>query len=125
MSKEFCHIELNTPDLDGAKSFYQKMFGWKLISTPMEQGEYVVIQPESGPGGGMFRVDEEQHPYGWTPYMLVKDIDAEIERAQELGAKVVVPRHEIEGMGILAMFTDPQGVKFALWQSTAENQSKE
>ncbi len=38
MAKPFVHVELNTTDVAKAKSFYGKLFDWKLEDVPMPGG---------------------------------------------------------------------------------------
>ncbi|MGH8773190.1 MAG: VOC family protein, partial [Burkholderiales bacterium] len=43
MANPFCHVELNSNDLSKAKSFYQKLFDWKLEDMPMGEMTYTMI----------------------------------------------------------------------------------
>ena len=53
MANPFVHVELNTTDLDKAKSFYTGLFDWQLEEMPMPGGTYTLIKVGSGTGGGM------------------------------------------------------------------------
>jgi len=45
MANPFVHVELHTNDLAKAKSFYSKLFGWKLKDMPMPGGDsYTMIE---------------------------------------------------------------------------------
>jgi predicted enzyme related to lactoylglutathione lyase len=50
-------------------------------------------------------------------YVNVESLDASVEKAQKLGAKVTKGRSPVPGMGWFSMLIDPQGNHFALWQS--------
>jgi predicted enzyme related to lactoylglutathione lyase len=39
-----------------------------------------------------------------------------VKKAESLGAKTMVPKTEVMGMGWLAIITDPQGAMFGFWQ---------
>ena len=41
MANPFCHVELNTTDVNKAKTFYTKLFDWKLEDVP---GDYTMIK---------------------------------------------------------------------------------
>ena len=38
MANPFVHVELSTTDLGQAKTFYGKLFDWKMQDIPMPQG---------------------------------------------------------------------------------------
>ena len=53
----------------------------------------------------------------WINYVNVESLDASVERAQKLGAKIMKGKSPVPGMGWFAMLIDPQGNPFAMWQS--------
>ena len=63
MSNPFCHVELNTTDVAKAKTFYSKLFDWKLEEMP--GGDYTMIRVGEGTGGGMMK-----HPMAGAPFGL-------------------------------------------------------
>src|SRR5712692_10435385 len=63
MANPFVHVELNTTDLDKAKTFYGRLFDWKLEDMKMgPAGTYTMISPGKGTGGGMLK-----HPVPGAP----------------------------------------------------------
>ncbi len=115
MSNPFVHMELNTPDLGKAKSFYGEMFGWELQDNDMgEMGIYTTFKPSDGPGGGMMSFPG---PYAWTPYIGVEDIDAATEKAKSLGATVIIGAKEIPHVGWFSLMQDPTGVAIAIFEA--------
>ena len=65
--------------------------------------------------GGFAEVSEVYEPGGAILYVESKDIDADLRRAAKLGAKTVVAKTEIPGMGWYAIFADPTGNRFGLF----------
>ena len=55
MSNPFCHVELNTNDVNKAKAFYGKLFDWKLEDMQSPGGGYTMIHVGEGTGGGMMK----------------------------------------------------------------------
>ena len=119
MGNPFVHVELMSTDVGKAKSFYGKLFGWKLTDMPNpaqgQSGTYTMIDVGGGTGGGML---QNQRPGGshWLAYVGVEDIAQSVRKAKDLGAQVVMDRTDVSGMGSLAILTDPTGAEFALWQ---------
>jgi predicted enzyme related to lactoylglutathione lyase len=117
MSQPFCHLELNTPNLEAAKSFYGTMFGWTFDDIHMGPGMiYSLFKPEVGPGGGIWSFPDM--PTAWLAYIAVDEIHEATKKATDLGAKVVVPPQEVPGKGWFTVLTDPTGASVAIWQQT-------
>jgi predicted enzyme related to lactoylglutathione lyase len=116
MANEFVHMELNTTDLGKAKDFYSKLFDWKLEDMPGPM-PYTMIQPGSGPGGGMMKHPVPGAPSMWLTYVGVADIKAATEKAKSLGAVALQENHEVPNYGWFSILTDPTGAVFALWQA--------
>jgi predicted enzyme related to lactoylglutathione lyase len=120
---------LNTRDTEGAKAFYGAVFGWTTETMDMEGQEltlwrlpgYVGGEPEqpvprdvvavmigTGPGGAPGGT-----PPNWAVDFRVPDADAAVEKAKELGAKVVTPPFDIPRFR-QAVLADPQGAVFSV-----------
>ncbi len=118
MPNPFVHVELNTTDLRKAKSFYAKLFAWKLTDLPQPTpgGAYTMIEVGEGTGGGMMKQMCPGAPSSWMPYVLVKDIDVATKKAKKLGAEIMKDVTEVKGMGWLSIIVDPTGAVLGLWE---------
>jgi uncharacterized protein len=113
-----CWADLQTRDRDRAVAFYGSLFGWEFDpGKNKEPGGYLHIKNGSQGIGGM--PDPRSLPPGvpahWLPYILSPDCDAQTARAQELGARVLVPAMSIENQLRFSVLADPQGAVFALF----------
>lgn len=117
MSK-FVHMELNTSDVEAAQKFYKAIFGWKYQKMKMEDGSvYIGFTGEGeGIGGGMQKNPNPGAPSSWTGYVGVASVKKTIAKVEKNGGRVIMPEMPIPNMGSLAVFTDPQGAVFAVWQ---------
>lgn len=117
MANPFVHVELNSTDVDRAKSFYSQLFDWKLQDVAMTaEMTYTTIGVGEGTGGGMMKQLIPGAPSFWLPYVLVDDIEAATRKAQSLGGKVMKEVTEVMGMGWLSIIEDPTGAPFGLWK---------
>ena len=117
MANPFVHVELNTTDINKAKAFYSKLFGWTLEDVPMGPGAtYTMIKPGEGTGGGMQKHPVPDAPSSWLAYVVVDDVKASTAKAKSLGAKVMQDVTAIPGMGSFSVFIDPTGAALALWE---------
>jgi uncharacterized protein len=55
MANPFVNVELNTTDTGAAKTFYGKLFGWKLQDMPLPVGTDTMIDVGEGTGGGIMQ----------------------------------------------------------------------
>lgn len=115
MPNAFAHIELTTVDLKAAKTFYGKVFAWKL--TDMPGMPYTMIDVGGGTGGGMQPKPMPEAPTGWMPYVQVESVKKTVSKAQKAGATVLLPFQAIGEMGAIGVFADPQGAVIGIWEA--------
>src|SRR6266568_4630600 len=114
VANPFCHVELNTNDVNKAKTFYTKLFDWKLEDVP---GDYTMIKVGEGTGGGLMKNPIPGAPSFWLSYVLVDDIEAATKKAKSLGATVMKDVTEVMNMGWLSIIVDPTGAMLGLWKA--------
>ncbi len=121
-------IELETPDLDAAQSFYGKVFDWvpDSLDTEADEGpaesidvaaavetEYRVFTTSVGPVAGAIKPTVDEIPASWCPAFSVDDVVAATGRATELGGVVMTDPYDIP-IGRQSVIIDPEGAVFAL-----------
>src|SRR5690348_7286741 len=102
------YAELHTRNAVTAKTFYGKLFDWKLVDHQTPGGVYTEISPGAGITGGLLEADEAGGSR-WLPYISVGDLLAATEKAKALGAKAVKENQEVPGMGRYSVLIDPTG----------------
>jgi predicted enzyme related to lactoylglutathione lyase len=120
------HFEIYADDPDKLEQFYTSLFDWKiermpnmdyrLIKTVDTDAKGMPTQP-GGINGGLMKRPAGYEGRAWVNYVNVESLEASIDRAQKLGAKMMKGKSPVPGMGWFAMLIDPQGNPFALWQS--------
>lgn len=108
-----CWNELMVKEPQKAITFYGECMGWKFTKEPMNDGiEYNTITTADGAQvGGIMKnppMCEDMAPM-WMPYMLTKDVKATTKKAEQLGAKVLMPYKEIPNTGAFSFIQDPTG----------------
>lgn len=117
---QFCWNELATSNLQAAKDFYGKVFGWKFLSHDMGDTTYTMIQQDNKDFAGIWSIPkdkEKEIPPHWMAYILVENIDESLEKARANGATIIKPTANAGDMGLFAVITDPTGAHIALWQA--------
>ena len=114
MSKHsIVHIEIPTINAEESGKFYAELFGWKI--TPVPEMNYTLFEPEDGPGGGFTAVGQATTVGDVLIYVDSDDIEADLKKAEGLGARVLVPKSEINQVGWYGVFADPTGNMIALY----------
>jgi len=116
MGNPFVHVELMSTDVGKAKSFYGKLFDWKLEDMPMGDMTYTMIRVGEGTGGGLMKNPIPGAPSSWLAYVLVDDLKAATSKAKSLGATVMKDVTEVPGAGSFTIMTDPTGAMLGLWE---------
>ena len=117
MGNPFVHVELMSNDVGKAKTFYGKLFDWKLEDMPMGDMTYTMIKVGEGTGGGMMKNPIPGAPSAWMAYVLVDDVRAATAKAKSLGANVMKDATEVMGAGTFSVITDPTGAMLGLWEA--------
>lgn len=115
-----CWADLNTPDPQRASEFYSQLFGWKLETAEKDASGYLHIKNGEHFIGGIQPASQRNPgaPPHWLAYVLSNDCDATAVAAKKMGAKFYLPPMTMEGVGRMAVVSDPQGAVFAIFQPT-------
>ncbi len=117
---EFCWTELATSNVQSAKDFYGKVFGWEFSDHSMGDMTYTMIKHNDKEFGGIWAIPkdkEKQIPPHWMAYILVEDLQKSLEKASKQGASIMKPAANAGEFGRFAIITDPTGAHIALWES--------
>ncbi len=126
MDHTIVHFEIPADQPERAAKFYRELFGWNInrwenpggmeywmVETVPTNAEGMPVRPGVN-GGLMPRMFPGQVP---TNYIAVADLDEAVAKAERLGAKVMMRRQPVPGMGWFAQLTDTEGNVFAMWQT--------
>lgn len=108
MGAAVVHWEINSRDAGRAQEFYANLFGWGVnAENPMRYG-MVDTGLKMGINGGIGQTQEGM-PSNVTFYVQVENIQEYLDKAVQMGGRVVMPVTEVMDMVTLAMFADPEG----------------
>lgn len=112
-------VDLMTPDIDAARTFYHAVFGWEYDIAGPEYGGYTTARLGARSTAGLSgpQPGAPPMPATWTLYFATDDMQADVARAVELGAKLVFPPMTVGTFGSMAACEDPTGAAFSFWQA--------
>lgn len=110
-------MDLGSPDPGAAGDFYSGLFGWEIGEAgPPETGGYRMCMLRGVPVAGIgVQMQSDMPPY-WTTYVSVVDADSTAKEVRNAGGQVFVEPMDVMDFGRMAVFTDPAGAVFSVWQ---------
>ncbi|MBV8982325.1 MAG: hypothetical protein JO086_15590 [Acidimicrobiia bacterium] len=106
------HWEIEARDPERQKAFYSELFNWKIGDGFIMDIQPGLGAPEPGPAGHL----RQSGRSGVNLYVQVRDLQASLTKAVELGATVVAEPFDVPGGPTLAGVVDPEGNPLMLVQ---------
>ena len=120
----FSWNELMTGDTARCQAFYTDVLGWTTREMDMgEAGIYTIFRVGDRDVGGMMKMDGPQWdgiPPHWFSYITVDDVDARVAKVEAANGKVIRPPFDVEGVGRIAIISDPSGAAIGLYKPTSQ-----
>ena len=118
----FVWTEIASNNADKCQAFYNTVFGWNFktgnAASGMDYREFTT--GGDNPAGGLYQINPEW--FGGNPppphfmiYVAVDDVDANAEKAKELGGKVHKVL-DVPNVGRMAIIEDPTGAMIATFR---------
>lgn len=117
MGMPVAFFEVLSEDHERAQEFYARLFGWQVAADPA-MGGYGLVDTGAGEGAISGAIGPAPSPgdAGVKIYVRVPDLQAALDRAEELGGKALVPPTDLPGdYGRFAVLADPDGNPVGLW----------
>jgi predicted enzyme related to lactoylglutathione lyase len=115
------HLELHTGDLPGATGLYETLCGWQAERIETGAGPYLALELGTGVGGGIVECGIPRAR--WLPYVRVADVNRATERAEGLGASVLLAPREGPA-GWRSVIATPAGGEIAFWRPKVQAESE-
>ena len=114
--------DLTVDDATGVNEFYKKVVGWEDESVAVDDYHDFVIK--SGDGEAVAgichaRGANANMPAQWLIYIRVADLDQSMAACESSGGKILVPKRDMGGYGVMCVIQDPAGAVAALIQPPA------
>jgi hypothetical protein len=111
--RPLAHLELHTADEAGARAFYSALLGWRPERIEAADRSYLALDLGEGPSGGIVECGTERAL--WLPYVAVPEVSSVTERAERLGASLLLAPREGPA-GWRSVVRAPDGGEIAFWQ---------
>jgi uncharacterized protein len=115
-----CWVDTTQPDPEAAAAFYGGLFGWDFEDAmpPGSAGKYLIARLGGGEVAAVGSQPEGGPPMAlWNTYVWVESADEAAAKVLAAGGRVVTDPFDIMDAGRMAVFTDPEGAAFCVWQA--------
>lgn len=115
-----CWVDTSQPDPEAAVAFYSGLFGWDFEDAmpPGSAGKYFIARLRGGDVAAVGSQPEGGPPIAvWNTYVSVDGADETASKVKDAGGRVVMDPFDVINAGRMAMFTDPEGAAFCVWQA--------
>lgn len=113
MANNLKHFAVHADDVNRARSFYEKTFGWHF--TPWGPPNFFLIKTGNeehaveGALQGRREIVKGKPMFGFECTLSVESIDDTIAAVEANGGKIVMPKFQIPTVGTLIFFEDTEG----------------
>jgi predicted enzyme related to lactoylglutathione lyase len=116
-----CWVEVTTTDAEGARTFYQKIFGWEYEIGDADTNFYTNCLLRGRRVAGLMELTPEMAaggvPTAWTTYIATEDVHDSAARVTEAGGQVMAEPMDVMEYGKMAVAIDPTGAAIGFWES--------
>src|SRR5215217_1935198 len=115
-----CWVDTSQPDPEAAVDFYSGLFGWEFenVLPPDSPGQYFLARLRGGAVAAVESIPEALPPMAtWNTYIWVESADETAAKVRDAGGSIVMEPFDIMDSGRMAVFTDPEGAAFSVWQA--------
>ncbi len=122
-----CWVDSTQPDPDAAAEFYGGLFGWELEDAMPEgsDAKYLIGRIRGGDVGAISSQQEgDPGPPRWNSYVWVESADEAAGKVSDAGGSVLAEPFDVMAAGRMAVFADPEGAAFSVWQANEHKGSQ-
>jgi predicted enzyme related to lactoylglutathione lyase len=129
-----CWVDASEPNPEAAVEFYGGLFGWEFedVVPAGSEGKYFIARHEAasssifdvsgarrrGDVAAVRSIPEAAPPTAmWNTYFWVDSADETAFKVRDAGGRVVMKPFDFLDACRMAVFTDPEGAAFAVWEA--------
>jgi predicted enzyme related to lactoylglutathione lyase len=115
-----CWVDTAQPDPEAAVNFYGPLFGWEFddVMPPDAEAKYFMARIRGKDVAAVGSIPEALPQQAmWNTYVAVESADEAASKVRDAGGSVVMEPFDVMDSGRMAVFTDPEGATFCVWQA--------
>ena len=113
-------VEIGTADIPAAVAFYGELSAGHMKTSDRRRAATASFARTARPRGSRHRrSDRRRARHIWAVYLATDDVTDTAHKVEANGGKVILAPLDVMGQGMMAVFTDPAGAYFSVWQPGA------
>jgi predicted enzyme related to lactoylglutathione lyase len=112
-------VDHTSGDVASSARFYSQLFGWQAQDLGEEAGHYTMFSSDGKNVAATTPPMSPGTPSAWSTYIATDDVNATAKAVEANGGKTLVAPMQVMDQGSMAVFADPTGAVFAVWQPAA------
>lgn len=109
-------IDLGTPDVAASSRFYSQLFDWQAEDLGEAMGHYTMMRQDGKTVAAVASIMNPGQPTAWMTYISTPNAEETARKVTEAGGKILSAPMAVMEEGTMAVFADPTGAAFAVWQ---------
>jgi predicted enzyme related to lactoylglutathione lyase len=109
-------VDLGSPDPAASASFYNQLFGWESEDLGEQAGHYTMFRKNGKQVAAVGPLMMPGQPTVWSTYISTTSAEDTARKVTENGGTVLAPPMQVMDQGTMAVFADPTGAAFSVWQ---------
>lgn len=110
-------VDLATPEVARSIDFYGALFGWTCDTSRAEEfGGYANFSSDGRLVAGVMPLMQEGMPPVWSVYVCTDDAEKTTATVTAAGGTVIAPPMAVADLGVMAVYTAPDGAFFGVWE---------
>ena len=118
MSSPVMQFQMISKNPDETARFYCELIGWTADANNALGYREIRTGSAEGIQGGIWPAPP-QSPNFVQLFMAVDDVKTAVQKAESLGAGVLIPPASLPAGDEMAVLHDPQGMSFAVWRRSS------
>ena len=117
MANPVVQFQILSKSPDETASFYSMLFGWAIdTNNPLGYRRIDTGSPD-GIQGGIWPAPPQATSFVQL-FIAVDDVIASVKKAEDIGARLLIPPTLLPEGDEMAVLHDPHGIAFAVWRRT-------
>jgi uncharacterized protein len=112
-------VDHTSGDVQASAQFYGQLFGWQAQDLGEEAGHYTMFTSNGKMVAATTPPMSPGTPPNWSTYIASADVNATAKAVADNGGQTIVAPMQVMDQGSMAVFADPTGAVFAVWQPAA------
>jgi uncharacterized protein len=115
-----CALDTTQPEPEAAVRFYSGLFGWRCedVMPPESEATYFIARLRGRDVAAVGSIEVAPQTATWNTYFWVDSVDETASKVLDAGGGVLMEPFDIKPKaGRKAVFTDPEGAAFCVWQA--------